>query len=156
MPEYKQVTESKAFERVYLPLPDLREGTYTVVMTARSESGEADALSRTITVHNSYRTIENAKLSTVEAGMKLDAGKSGITTLIFTDAGRGSLINALHNLSWEYGKRLDQKLVSNYARSLLKELIKNDAYYIEPIEVNPPSIKTRTEVMESFPMPEPI
>lgn len=141
MPEYKQVTESKAFERVYLPLPDLREGTYTVVMTARSESGEADALSRTITVHNSYRTIENAKLSTVEAGMKLDAGKSGITTLIFTDAGRGSLINALHNLSWEYGKRLDQKLVSNYARSLLKELIKNDAYYIEPIEVNPSEYK---------------
>ncbi|MGI6085743.1 MAG: Ig-like domain-containing protein [Acetivibrionales bacterium] len=141
MPEYKQVIEAIAFERVYLPLPEFKEGTYTVVMTARSESGEADALSRTITVHNSYRTIENAKLSTVEAGMKLEAGKSGITTLIFTDAGRGSLINALHNLSWQYGKRLDQKLVSNYARSLLKELIKNDSYYIDPIEVNPAEYK---------------
>ncbi len=141
LPEYKQTAEAKVYERVNLPLPTLTEGTYTVVMTARSESGKADALSRTITVYNSYRTIEKVIENKVSTGMKIDAGKSGITTLIFTDSGRGSLINALHNLSWEYGKRLDQKLVSNYARSLLKELIKNDAYYIEPVEVNPAEYK---------------
>ena len=137
LPNYKQTAQAKAFERVNLPLPALTEGTYTIVMAARSESGKADALSRTITVHNSYRTIETVKQTKATAGMKLTGGKSGITTLIFTDSGRGSLINALHSLAWEYGKRLDQKLVSNYARSLLKELIKNDAYYIEQIEVNP-------------------
>ncbi|NLX64529.1 MAG: alpha-2-macroglobulin [Clostridiaceae bacterium] len=137
LPNYKQTARARAFERVNLPLPALKEGTYTIVMTARSESGIADALSRTITVHNSYRTIEAVKQNKATVGMKLAGGKSGITTLIFTDSGRGSLINALHSLAWEYGKRLDQKLVSNYARSLLKELIKNDAYYIEPVEVNP-------------------
>ena len=141
LPLYKRTAEAKVYERVNLPLPTLTEGTFTVIMTARTESGKADALSRTITVYKSYRTIETAIQNNVTAGMKLDAGKSGITTLIFTDAGRGSLINALHNLSWEYGKRLDQKLVSNYARTLLKELIKNDAYYIEPIEVNPSEYK---------------
>jgi hypothetical protein len=103
----------------------------------------ADALSRTITVHKSYRTIEKAIENKVYAGMKLEGGNSGITTLIFTDSGRGSLINALHNLAWEYGKRLDQKLVSNYARSLIKELIKNDAYYVEPIEVKPTEYKNQ-------------
>ena len=143
LPEYKQTAETKVYERVNLPLPALSEGIYTVVMTARSDSGMADALSRTITVHKSYRTIEKAIENKVYAGMKLEGGNSGITTLIFTDSGRGSLINALHNLAWEYGKRLDQKLVSNYARSLIKELIKNDAYYVEPIEVKPTEYKNQ-------------
>jgi len=141
LPDYKQTAKAKAFERVNLPLPALAEGSYTIVMTAKSQSGKVDALSRTITVHNSYRTIETVKQNKATAGMKLEGGKSGITTLIFTDSGRGSLINALHSLAWEYGKRLDQKLVSNYARSLLKELIKNDAYYIETTEVNPAEYK---------------
>jgi len=141
LPNYKQTAQAKAFERVNLPLPALTEGTYTIVMTARSESGKADALSRTITVHNSYRTIETVKQYKATAGMKLVGGRSGITTLIFTDSGRGNMINALHSLAWEYGNRLDQKLVSNYARSLLKEIIKNDAYYIEPIEVAPADYK---------------
>lgn len=141
LPEYRQTAQAKVYERVNLPLPTLTEGTFTVVMTARSNSGKSDALSRTITVYPSYRTIETVKQNKVLAGMKLEGGKSGLTTLIFTDAGRGSLINDLHSLSWEYGKRLDQKLVANYARTLLKELIKNSDYYIDPIEVEPAEYK---------------
>jgi len=137
LPEYKQTAKAKVYERVYLPLPALAEGTYTVIMSARTDSGLADALSRTITVYPSYRTIETVKQSKVITGMKLEGGKSGLTTLIFTDAGRGSLVSAIHSLSWDYGKRLDQKLVANHARTLLRELIKNDAYYIDPIEVDP-------------------
>lgn len=141
LPQYKQTANSKVYERVNLPLPALDEGTYTLVMTARSASGKADALSRTITVHSSFRTIEMIKQSKVQAGMKLEGGKSGITTLIFADAGRGSLINAVHNLAWGYGNRLDQKLVANYARTLLKELISDEDYYIDPVEVNPADYK---------------
>ncbi len=141
LPDYKQTAQGKVYERVNLPLPTLTEGTFTVVMTAKSESGNTDALSRTITVYPSYRTIETVKQNKVIAGMKLEAGKSGLTTLIFTDAGRGSLINYLHSLSWDYGKRLDQRLVANYARTLLKELIKNSEYYIDSIEVDPAEYK---------------
>jgi uncharacterized protein YfaS (alpha-2-macroglobulin family) len=137
LPEFKQTAQAKVYERVDLPLPTLTEGTFTVIMAARTDSGHTDALSRTITVYPSYRTIETVKQSKVTAGMKLEGGKSGLTTLIFTDAGRGSLINALHSLSWDYGKRLDQKLVANYARTLLRELIKNNDYYIDPVDVDP-------------------
>lgn len=141
LPEYKQTANAKVYERVNLPLPALDEGTYTLVMTARSASGKADALSRTITVHPSFRTIEMIKQYKVQAGMKLEGGKSGITTLIFADAGRGSLINSVHGLAWGYGNRLDQKLVANYARTLLKELIKDEDYYIDLIDVNPAEYK---------------
>lgn len=138
---YKQTATAKAFQRVNLALPTMTEGTYTVVLTAKSETGKTDALSRTITVYPSYRTIETASLKNLVPGMKMDAGKSGITTLIITDAGRGSLINSLHGLSWDYGKRLDQKLVSNYARKLLKEVIKNENYSIDPIDIQPSEYK---------------
>lgn len=136
LPEYKQTAEAKVFERVNLPLPTMAEGTYTVIMKAVSHSGKTDALSRTINVYPSYRTIEMAKMNDVTSGMKLEGGKNGLTTLIFTDAGRGSLINSIHSLAWDSGKRLDQKLVSNAARNLLQELIKNEQYYIDPIEIN--------------------
>ncbi len=141
LPDFKQTATAKAFERVNLPLPTLTEGTFTLVMSAKSESGKTDALSRIITVYPSYRTIETATLKDLVPGMKIAAGKSGLTTLIITDAGRGSLINSLHSLSWEYGKRLDQKLVANYARKLLKETLKNDAYYLDPVDVVPSEYK---------------
>lgn len=131
LPDYIQRATARAFERVNIKLPSFNEGTYTLIIAARTESGKADALSRTITVHPSFRTIEAASLKKITAGTKPDAGKSGITTLIFTDAGRGSLIQSLHSLAWEYGNRIDQKLVSNYARALLNEIVDNDSYYLD-------------------------
>lgn len=137
LPDYKASATAKAFERVNLALPALEEGTYTLVLSGKSASGLEDALSRTITVHSSYRTIEAAVLKALTPGTTPDAGKSGLTTLIFADAGRGSLIQALHNLSWASGKRLDQKLVANSARKLLMEIIKDESYWLDTIEVNP-------------------
>lgn len=137
LPEFKKKVSARAFERVNIELPALEEGTYTITMRAVSNSGREDALSRTINVYSSYRTIENSVIRKLTANMEIPAGKSGITTLIFTDAGRGSLINSLHSLAWQYGNRLDQKLTTNFARKLLKEIINNDQYNIEPIEVEP-------------------
>lgn len=141
LPEYKATGTAKAFERLNLALPTLEEGTYTLILSAQSASGLSDALSRTITVHSSYRTIETSVLKTLTSGMTPDAGKSGLTTLIFADAGRGSLIHALHNLSWDYGKRLDQKLVTNSARKLLMEIVRDGSYILDKMEVNPSDYK---------------
>lgn len=137
LPEFNKKIKAKAFERVYAELPALKEGTYTITMRAVSGSGSEDAISRTINVYSSYRTIESSVMKKLASGMEIAAGKTGITTLIFTDAGRGSLINSLHSLAWQYGNRLDQKLTANYARKLLKEVIKNDNYIIQPVEVEP-------------------
>ncbi|NMA65648.1 MAG: alpha-2-macroglobulin, partial [Clostridiaceae bacterium] len=141
IPSYMETVTAKAFERANVKLPALKEGNYTITMEAVSESGLSDALKRTISVHSSFRTIETAVMKNLAKGMKLEGGKSGITTLIFADAGRGSLINSLHGLSWQHGNRLDQKLTASYARTLLKEIINNDEYDIEPIEITPSDYK---------------
>lgn len=143
LPNFIRRASSNAFERVNIGLPALDEGSYTLDISARSESGKVDALRRTITVLPSFRTIEAASLKKLSPGTRPDAGKSGITTLIFTDAGRGSLINSLHSLAWEYGNRIDQKLVSNYARNLLNELIKSEDYYLEDKELDISSYKNQ-------------
>ncbi len=141
LPDYKAAGTVNAFERLNLALPTLDEGTYTLVLSGQSATGMKDALSRTITVHPSYRTIETAVLKTLSSGTTLDAGKSGLTTLIFADAGKGSLIQALHSLSWDDGKRLDQKLVTNSARRLLMEIVKDESYYLDEIAVEPSDYK---------------
>lgn len=141
LPAFRKTADAKSFERVNIPLPKLTEGTFTLVMSAESASGKKDALSRTITVYPSYRTIEKSWMNTVSPGMTLTGGKNGLTTLIFSDIGKARLLNSLHALSWDYGKRLDQKLVSNHARILLQDLIKNDEYYIDQIDVDPNEYK---------------
>ncbi|NLM74972.1 MAG: alpha-2-macroglobulin [Clostridiaceae bacterium] len=143
LPQYKETADAKAFERVNVKLPELMEGSYTITVKAVSESGLTDALSRTINVHSSFRTVEKAVIKKLKANMKLEGGKSGLTTLIFADAGRGSLINSLHRLAWQYGNRLDQKLTSNFARNLLKEIINNEEYNIELLDINYPDYKTK-------------
>ena len=142
LPDFKQTASAKAFERVYLPLPEaLSEGSYTLVMTARSKTGKSDSLSRTITVYPSYRTIETATVKDLAKGLKMDAGESGITTLIFSDAGKARLLHSLLSLSWDFGKRLDQKLVADSAGTLLEEVLKNESYKKPEIKIDTASYK---------------
>ena len=138
---YVQTVSAKAFERVNIPLPKLSEGTYNIEIYASSESGLTDAVKRTIQVYSSYRTIETSTLKKLVEGISIDAGKSGLTTLIFTDESRAKIINALHGLSWSYGHRLDQKLVALQSQNLLKELVKSDELYFEPIDVDAASYR---------------
>lgn len=141
LPDYKQNASAKAFERVNIPLPQLTEGTYTLEIYAKSASGQTDALRRTIEVIPSYRTIETSSLKPLTAGMTVDAGKSGLTTLIITDEGRGKVANQLHGLAWGYGNRLDQKLTAYEAQKLLKKITGDDVLYFDPINLDAASYK---------------
>ena len=42
--------------------------------------------------------------------MDLTGGQAGLTTLIFTDTGRGKLLPALYNLAYSSGSRLDKSM----------------------------------------------
>lgn len=122
---------AKAFERVSFPLPRLSQGTYSIEIYARSESGRADGILRTIQVYDSYRTMETSSYKKLVPGVRIDAGESGLTTLIITDEGRGRIIGELHSLAWGYGHRLDQKLTAYHARKLLMELVDSEEFYYD-------------------------
>jgi len=131
---YVQTASTKAFERVYIPLPKLSEGTYDLEIYAKSEGGLADGIKRTIQVYDTYRTMETTSRKDLVPGVKVDAGDSGLTTIIVTDKGRGRLIAGLHGLAWGYGNRLDQKLTAYHARKLLNELMNDADFHYEPID----------------------
>lgn len=123
MPGFSETVEGKAFERTNIPLWNLDTGVYEIEIKAVSESGLSDGIKRTIYVTDTYHETEKAVTDTLRANMKLTGGETGLTTLIFTDTGRGKLIPALYDLAYSGGSRLDQKYTAVKANLLLNELV---------------------------------
>ena len=138
---YVLTASAKAFQRVNVPLPRLPEGTYDLEIYARSKSGFADGIKRTIRVYDTYRIMEASSSKELVPGVKVDAGDSGLTTIIITDKGRGRLIAGLHGLAWGYGHRLDQKLTAYHARKLLNELLDDQDFLYESFDPDAPSYR---------------
>ncbi|AGC67529.1 alpha-2-macroglobulin domain protein [Thermoclostridium stercorarium subsp. stercorarium DSM 8532] len=122
-PGFIRTVEGKAFERVSIPLWQLDKGVYDIEIKAISESGLTDGIRRTIYVIDTYHETEKAVTETLKPNMNITGGKTGITTLIFTDAGRGKFIPALYDLAYSGGSRLDQKYIALKANTILDELI---------------------------------
>ena len=108
---------------------------------SRSKSGFADGIKRTIRVYDTYRIMEASSSKELVPGVKVDAGDSGLTTIIITDKGRGRLIAGLHGLAWGYGHRLDQKLTAYHARKLLNELLDDQDFLYESFDPDAPSYR---------------
>lgn len=134
-PDFVQTAEGKAFERTNIPLWELDLGVYDIEIKAISESGLSDGIRRTIQVLNTYHEIETAIYDTLKVNMDLTGGQAGLTTLIFTDTGRGKLLPALYNLAYSSGSRLDQKYVSYHANELLDKISPDRVKPFETIDI---------------------
>ncbi len=117
----------KAFERVHLPLGELKEGTWKVVLTAKSASGNTDAVARTVTVVGSYREMTKSVQASLANGMTIPTGNKGLARIAVTDPERAALLDTLYGLAWRSGHRLDQRLVSASAQRWLNDLMKEAA-----------------------------
>lgn len=135
MPELAEAATSKAFERIYIPLWQMEAGVYDIELRAISESGLSDGIKRTIYVSDTYHEIEEAVVNTLKANMNLSGGSKGLTTLIFTDAGRGKLLPVLYSMLYTGGSRLDQKYISYRAKLLLDEIAPEKDYFAGISEV---------------------
>ncbi len=122
-PNYTGTATSKAFERINIPLWQLEEGIYDIEIKAISGQGLSDGIKRTIYVTDTYHEIEKAVTETLQAHMQLTGGNDGLTTLIFTDAGRGQLIPPLYGLLYAGGSRLDQTYTAYRAKQLLNTIV---------------------------------
>ncbi len=109
-------------------LPGLKNGQYELKLTV-SQGNLTDTLIRSITVLPSRLTRATSRWAEATPGLTLTGSEMERTRVIFSDTGRGRVINNLTNLSWAYGKRLERHLASRIARDALNGLT---------IETDPP------------------
>ncbi|OPZ92178.1 MAG: hypothetical protein BWY74_01718 [Firmicutes bacterium ADurb.Bin419] len=111
--------EGKAFDRVNIPLWELREGKQDIIIKASSENGLTDSLKHTISVLKTYHQIDEASYYDLKAGTNLKGGTTGNTRIIFADKGRGMYLGELNYLRYLSGNRIDQKLTAQIANDLI-------------------------------------
>ena len=118
----------RAFEAVDVPLPPLTVGEHALVISGTSGSGAtalSDRLTRRFTVVAARLTRTETRFTTLRAGAVPEGG-DGLTTYVFSDAGRGRYLPVLEGLAWDDGARLDQALAAAEARDLLVETFGTD------------------------------
>ena len=126
------VVEADAFAAASVPLPALPLGVHdiTIEATVIGVPRLHDALVRRITVRASR--IEISKSVTVTAADAASTGGSGLTTYVITDAGRGSLLPAIWDMSAGGGARFDRALAAEMARNTLEEVFGVDPSALPP------------------------
>jgi hypothetical protein len=111
-----------AFRDVSVPLPPLSGGRHEIAIDAHATTpggaALADRLIRTVSVVGSRTLQTRTAFATVTAALSAPGGPD-ITTLTFTDAGRGRLVAPLTELATSGGPRIDQAVSAAIARDLL-------------------------------------
>lgn len=134
--DYKAEATGKAFERVNIPLWEMKEGTYDLVIKAQSASGYTDGLEQKITVVKTYHQMEVADYYKLTKGLKIKTNNSGMTTLMMLDQGKGKFLPKLYNLSYSSGKRVDQKYLAYKVSEFLHEQFKVDAPMKDEVKIS--------------------
>jgi hypothetical protein len=104
-----------------VPLPVLPVGEHQVRITASTRSGGkalADALVRTVRVVATRFTDRRTVVADLRDGLPAASG-DGMTTYLFTDAGRGRYLGALYHLLYGSGERVDAALAADLASGIL-------------------------------------
>lgn len=133
----KQAKETKAFVSEYFEIGKMSAGEQKFKVGVNSAKGN-DALIKTTRVVESRVTEQTADFYQLKTGMKIKGGETpplarggetGRTTLLFTDAERGSIYGFLTGLTYDSGDRLDQALARQMGAALLQK------YFAEKFEV---------------------
>ncbi len=120
------LVEGKAFERVNIPLWELDEGLDQEITITASSDKYSDSLKHVFDVVKSYHVIDRAEIYSLEPHIDFEGGKTGNTTLIFTDKSRGAFLPELTSLLYSSGNRVDQKLSGLVAFQMIKKYFKQD------------------------------
>jgi len=114
-----------AFERVNVPLWAMAEGEGSFVITARTESGFADAVRHEFVVIASHQTVDQAVFYDVTADTVFEVGTTGMTDITFTDRGRGQFLWELMGMRFVRSARLEEMVMRREANRLLQEHFPN-------------------------------
>lgn len=119
--DYKTTASGSAFERTNIPLFEMKEGTYTLIVRSTSSTGYTDAIEKQIKVFKTYHQKEKADYYKLTNGLTLSNNNSGMTKITFVDEGKGQFMPKLYDLAYNSGKRIDQKYIGYVSRNILEE-----------------------------------
>lgn len=116
-----QVRTGKAFQAQVFTLPKLTVGPQEIRLTVQ-HGNDKDILVRTVQVLSSRVTKAESAYLDASVGQTVAPAGPGRTSLTFSDAGRGRVVQVLQALQWSYGKRVERHLGSRIAVDLLQSM----------------------------------
>ncbi|MEK7519046.1 MAG: Ig-like domain-containing protein [Patescibacteria group bacterium] len=116
-----QTRTGKAFTAQSFTMPKLAVGPQEIRLTVQ-RGNDKDILVRTVQVLSSRVTKAESAYLDASVGQTIAPAGPGRTSLTFSDAGRGRVVQALQALQWAYGKRVERYLGSRIAVDLLNDL----------------------------------
>ncbi|MBR7113574.1 MAG: Ig-like domain-containing protein, partial [Firmicutes bacterium] len=118
--DFSQQLTAKAGERIEVSLPQLPLGNYEISIIG--EMGEyKDWVTRSFSVVESFSAYVAKEAELLKEGTGLNGSDELLTTLVFGNDERASLILGLIDLAYGDGVRLEQRLASLVAREYLAE-----------------------------------
>ncbi|QUI22617.1 Ig-like domain-containing protein [Vallitalea pronyensis] len=134
--DFKATATGKAFERVNIPLWEMKEGSYDLVIKAKSESGYTDGLQQTINVVTTYHEMQVADYYDLKKGLKIKTNDKGLTTIMMLDQGKAKFLPSLYGLAYSGGKRVDQKYLGYQVSAFLKEHFDLDEIIKDEVKIS--------------------
>ena len=121
-PDVKYTASGSAFERVDIPLWEMRDiGENALIIKASVSNGSSDAVRHQFQVLATYREMDAASYYDVTTGTVFDVGTAGLTNITFTDRGRGQYLYQLLGMRYVYGDRVEKLVARREADRLLAE-----------------------------------
>jgi len=121
-PSVKRTANGVSFERVNIPLWEMKnEGTNALIIKATVSNGMNDMVRHQYRVLKTYREIDASVYYDVTVGTVFEVGSGGLTSITFTDRGRGAFLRQLLGMRYVYGDRVEKLLVRREANRILAE-----------------------------------
>jgi len=127
-----------SFERVNIPLPEItQEGEHTLIIIATADNGLSDAVKHSYRVITSHRQVDTAVFYDVTADTVFEVGVQGLTSITFTDRGRGQFLHELLGMRHVRGARLEGFVLYNEATQLIEKHFPETEMFVRADSFNP-------------------
>lgn len=110
----------KAFESVDVPLPDFAEGEHAVTITAKKGNLQ-DTVTKKATFLSTYLQKNVSQYATLNPANQIAGSDTIRTNVTFSNKEQGQFYQALQDMLWVYGDRLDQRLARSESQRLLNQ-----------------------------------
>ena len=111
----------QAFASVDVSLPEFTAGTHNIVIKGSSSDSKTDSIVKKVTFKQTNLTTYVTAFDTLGTDTKINGNPDGSTLVTFMNKERGQYYDALNQLLWQAGDRVDQKMAYSYSQKILNE-----------------------------------